>query len=52
MLTEELLLGAIFDVTNPTKVHDFPQSAEKTHERLFRTDVDRTYALRRVANDA
>jgi hypothetical protein len=49
MLTEEMLLGAIFDVTNPKKVHDFLQFTEGNHERLFRTDVVETCTLRRVA---
>jgi hypothetical protein len=48
MLTEETLLGAIFDVTNPKKVHDFHQLADENHERLFRTDAVGTLAPRRV----
>jgi hypothetical protein len=50
MLTEETLLGAIFDVTNPKKVHDFPQFTEGNHERLSRTDSVGTHAFRCVAN--
>jgi hypothetical protein len=45
MPTEEALLGAIFDVTNPKKVHDFlpivrprVERLEANHERPFRTD--------------